>query len=81
MIEQLFGLKGCVDGLRIEPQLPDDWKTAEAARQFRGATFRVHYSRGPASHEVDGEVQDEWIIRNIQAGRTYDVIVVTERRE
>jgi cellobionic acid phosphorylase len=79
VIEQLFGLKGCVDGLRIEPQLPGEWETAEAIRQFRGATFRVHYSRGPASLQVDGVSRDEWIIRDIQARLTYDVNVVAER--
>src|SRR5690606_27182383 len=45
LIEGLFGLKGCPSGLLVEPQLPKDWQTAKARRQFRGATFEVSYSR------------------------------------
>src|SRR5690606_31344785 len=60
LIEGLFGLKGCSTGLLIEPQLPKDWPTAKATREFRGATFEVSYSRkagqAATSIRVDGAV-------------------------
>ncbi|NZA26568.1 NdvB protein [Luteimonas sp. SJ-92] len=79
LIEDLFGLKGCADGLRVAPQLPRDWQTARAERAFRGARFDVHYLRqsGVASIEVrvDGELLDGDCIGDIRSGRSSRVDV------
>lgn len=79
LIEGLFGLKGCPTGLLVEPQLPKDWSTAKATREFRGATFAVSYSRkaglAQAQITVDGKALQGNRIENIQAGATYNVEV------
>jgi cellobionic acid phosphorylase len=79
LIEGTFGLKGCPEGLRIEPQLPSDWQTAKAKRQFRGATFAVAYSRKAgikgAQVQVDGQLVANNLIEKIETGRTYQVAV------
>lgn len=79
LIEGLFGLKGCPSGLLVEPQLPKDWQTAKARRQFRGATFEVSYSRATGLETsrivVDGKTLATNCIENIQTGKTYKVEV------
>ena len=80
VVEELFGLKGEVDGLRIAPKLPADWATAKAVRQFRGATFEVTIERhDPAGSQpvisVNGNQLNGNLIREITAGRRYQVEV------
>jgi len=79
LIEGTFGLKGCPEGLRIEPQLPSAWETAKAKRQFRGATFDVTYTRkagvATAQVTVDGQLAANNLIDKIATGRTYQVAV------
>lgn len=79
LIENLFGVVGCKQGLRITPQLPDDWQSARITRKFRGATVNVAYTRNSELTEqrvtVDGQVFDDGVICNIQAGNTFEVKV------
>ncbi|MDQ2077714.1 GH36-type glycosyl hydrolase domain-containing protein [Marinimicrobium sp. ABcell2] len=79
LVEGLFGLRGERDGLRIAPQLPDDWQEAKVTRRFREATFEVEMVRMPErkglSVTVDGEALDGTLIRNPEAGRRYSVRV------
>lgn len=79
VVEQLFGLEGCAEGLKIHPQLPSDWSAASATRLFRGATFRVTYKRGGRVSgvliQVDGRPLEGNIIRDIRAGQEYKVDV------
>jgi cellobionic acid phosphorylase len=79
LIENLFGVVGCKQGLRIAPQLPDDWQSARITRKFRGATFNVVYTRNSeltkAQVTVDGQIIADGIISNIQVGKTSEVRV------
>lgn len=79
VIEGLFGLKGCSKGLKISPQLPADWASAAAIREFRGATFKVSITRSSSVSdvilEVDGEVINGDIISEFEAGQSYIVAV------
>ncbi|WP_339722862.1 hypothetical protein [uncultured Paraglaciecola sp.] len=79
LIENLFGVVGCKQGLRIAPHLPDAWQTARITRKFRGATFNVTYTRNRELSEqrliVNGECIAGQIISDIQAGKTWDVTV------
>ncbi|ESQ93921.1 GH36-type glycosyl hydrolase domain-containing protein [Asticcacaulis benevestitus] len=75
LIEGLFGLKGSREGLRIAPQLPASWASARVTRHFRGATFEVEISRGTPALNVDGEVVTGKVIRDIVAGKTYQISV------
>lgn len=45
--EQIFGLKGCAEGLLVCPQLPKAWQQAQAVRYFRGHKITVSYRRNP----------------------------------
>lgn len=79
LVEELFGLRGEGDVLRIAPQLPSHWPSARATRRFRGAVFETHIERvtGLARMRValDGQWQDDNAIEGIEAGRTYQVRV------
>jgi len=80
LIDGLFGVQGCADGLRLAPQLPSDWERASLIREFRGARFEISILR--ASHlndteiEVDGELLDGNLIKNIKANRSYIVAIL-----
>jgi cellobionic acid phosphorylase len=79
LIEQLFGLKGCAEGLRVEPRLPDAWTEASVERQFRGAHIAVHYRRVKGLEtmivNLDGCELDQPLIAAPRAGRHYRVDV------
>jgi cellobionic acid phosphorylase len=79
LVEELFGMRGDGDVLRIAPQLPSHWPSARATRRFRGAVFETHIERvtGLARMRValDGQWQDDNAIEGIEAGRTYQVRV------
>jgi len=78
MIDGLFGLTGTRAGLKIAPNLPSDWDTAKATRQFRGATFHVSYIRKSGQEgnriTVDGELLEGNVVTNI-ISRKYEVVV------
>ncbi|KAK7756227.1 hypothetical protein SLS62_001820 [Diatrype stigma] len=78
-VEGLCGLRGDAEGLRVHPQLPSAWDGMRATRRFRGAVFEVDIRRDPAVAEVtvtlDGAVLPRPHVRDIEAGRTYEVKV------
>jgi cellobionic acid phosphorylase len=80
LIDGLFGLRGDVNGLRIEPQLPSSWTKATVTRHFRGAEFQIEITRVSTSStvmiKVDGIVIDDPVIKNIKAGKKYEVQVI-----
>ncbi len=45
VVDKLFGLRAEEHGLRIDPQLPSQWKQAKAIRRWRGAVYEVQYQR------------------------------------
>jgi cellobionic acid phosphorylase len=79
LVEELFGLRGDGQALRIAPQLPSHWPRARAWRRFRGADFEVEIERvagrtGPRV-AVDGRWLDGDAFTGIEAGRCYQVRV------
>jgi len=79
LVEGLFGLKGDATGLSINPQLPSEWASAKAVREFRGATFYVNIRRAAVTQiavSVDGVRLAEPHIDNIVAGKQYQVDVL-----
>ena len=80
LIEELFGVRGCRQGLQIKPQLPADWQEAKITRKFRGATFEIHYLRSKDVLQntvyVEDNLIEENIIRKIEEDRNYKVRVV-----
>jgi cellobionic acid phosphorylase len=79
LIENLFGVVGCKQGLNITPQLPEHWQSANIIRQFRGATFNIAFLRSEHCQTQQVQVNTTLIegncINNIQAGETYEVHV------
>jgi cellobionic acid phosphorylase len=83
LVEQLFGLRGEGEALRIAPQIPAEWKHARAVRRFRGATIELEVRReatcGSMRVSVDGVVCAEASqarIHPVQHGRVYRVEVL-----
>ena len=82
IVEGLFGLQGCAEGLSVAPQLPSHWDNATVVRSFRGATFNVSITRADVSTTqvtVDKIQLTSTIITGIEAGKVYDVSVVIPR--
>ena len=78
LVEELFGLKGCPEGLSISPSLPCHWDNAAVTRHFRGARFHVKYRREGnefAVHLDDNRLNDP-VVTNVQSGAEYHVEVV-----
>lgn len=78
LIDGLFGLRGCAEGLRIEPKLPSSWQQASVIREFRGATFAVSFVRSESSDlevRLNGKLLNEPLIREFQPGQRYDLSV------
>jgi cellobionic acid phosphorylase len=79
LVEGVFGLRGCRDGLRIEPHLPSGWNKANAVRHFRGATYAVSYRRETATRNmrvtVNGCAVSDGVIPQAEAGTLVEVDV------
>ncbi len=77
LIDGLLGLKGCRQGLRVEPCLPSDWPSFEASRKFRGAIFNLVVTRDTDCDRrvisVNGKCIEGSSICDIQPGETYQV--------
>ena len=48
LVEGLFGVRGQGQALYINPQLPASWESAHLTRHFRGADFKIHFTRSNA---------------------------------
>lgn len=83
LVESLCGLRGDAEGLRVEPQLPSAWEGIKVRRVFRGAHFDVDIKREDVSRVevvLDGVRLSEPHIKDIEAGRQYQVSVSVPRR-
>jgi cellobionic acid phosphorylase len=79
LVEGMFGVKGCADGLLVEPQLPSNWPEARIVRLFRGARFEIQFKRemGVDAPQLwlDGLLLPELLIREFRVGQSYQVVV------
>ncbi|WP_228768421.1 GH36-type glycosyl hydrolase domain-containing protein [Shewanella sp. TC10] len=64
VIEQLVGLKGVKDGLKIQPQLPKTWNNISVKRQFRQASIKLDVLRSRDIDEQQVYVDDKQLIKN-----------------
>ena len=80
LIDGLFGIKGCKNGLTINPQIPSHWQEASIERIFRKAKFIIAIKRKQGINkmliDVNGIKIDNNIIKNIQAESTYHVQII-----
>ena len=78
LIEGLCGLRGDSQGLEIRPQLPSSWNGIKVTKIFRGAAFTFDISRADVENvtvELEGRILPKAHITDIEAGKTYRVLV------
>ncbi|MGI9532487.1 GH36-type glycosyl hydrolase domain-containing protein [Lutimonas sp.] len=79
LIDGLFGLKGEPGGLRIQPQLPDDWQKAQVVRTFRGAEFHVNILRSIEVNSMtvyqNERLLDDNLISDFKSGDTIQILI------
>ncbi|MBU1439142.1 MAG: NdvB protein, partial [Gammaproteobacteria bacterium] len=77
LVEGMFGVSGCPEGLRMAPQLPSHWTTASIVRRFRGARYDIQFIRQSNISQpqlwLDGVLLPELLIRDGQPGQHYQV--------
>lgn len=56
IVEGLLGLEATLEGLKLEPQLPEDWEGYRVVRRYRGTTYHIRVQRA-----APGEVRGLWI--------------------
>ncbi|MCW8345404.1 NdvB protein [Vibrio sp. ZSDZ65] len=75
VIEEMLGLKGCEEGLMIDPKLPSCWSELTVKREFRGAQFHVTYRRLPDIREaeihIDGIKLQGSVIKKVESQSNY----------
>lgn len=80
VVEGMFGVKGCAEGLQVQPQLPSHWPAASIVRLFRGARFEIAFRREAAVTApqlwLDGLLQPGLLIRESNPGQSYQVLVL-----
>ena len=80
LVQYVFGLKPCMDGLRIEPCLPPMWKQCSVEKDFRGAKYRIHFRQEGENGlvqeiRVNGAKHKQAVLP-YASGNSYDVVVV-----
>ncbi len=79
-IAMLLGVRGELDGLRIDPRIPDEWKSASVWRKWRDAEFDIDIKRSKkvksAQVLLDGQPQADNLIPPQPAGSKHHVIVL-----
>ncbi len=53
-VEQMTGVMATINGIRVEPNIPDDWNEASCYRVFKNAKYNVTVKRG-AETTVNGK--------------------------
>ncbi|ALS99908.1 GH36-type glycosyl hydrolase domain-containing protein [Lacimicrobium alkaliphilum] len=77
--EGLLGLRGCRQGLRVNPQLPAHWSQVRAIRHFRGARINVEIQRQATEKQqlyLDGVHVSGDCICGLQSGTEYQLKVI-----
>ena len=55
LINFVFGLKPCMEGLKLEPCLPPDWEICSITKQFRGCTYEITYRQVKCAEKTQTE--------------------------
>jgi cellobiose phosphorylase len=80
--QSILGVQPSLDGLRIDPCIPKEWKEYTITRRFRGAVYRIHVSNpdgvehGVKSVCVDGRSISGNLLPVAESGRTCRAEVV-----
>ncbi len=77
LIRNVFGLKAEMEGLRISPCLPDEWKDASITKKFRKAEYNISYVGGGCDVKLI-KVNEEILEGNLlpyEENKSYQVVV------
>lgn len=84
LYEGILGVKRDYAGLRIQPNFPADWGSAEMTRSFRGTDYHITYQnpdrieKGTPKITVDGAALCGNILPDFRDGKCHEVNVVLE---
>ena len=87
MTQAILGVRPELDGLRIDPCIPRDWRSARILRRFRGATYDIRIAnpdgmmKGVRSITIDGTALDGTLLPVFGDGSTRVVDVILGRIE
>lgn len=79
MSEYIIGVRGDFKGLKIDPCLPDTWKTCSVERDFRGARYKIDIynpeglQKGKVNLIVDGKPIDGNITPDFNDGNLHEI--------
>ncbi len=82
MSQDILGIKPTLEGLKVDPCIPDTMKGFSCSRKYRGSTYHIHVDnsagvqKGIAAMTVDGQPVDGNVIPLPQAGKTLEVKVI-----
>ena len=79
LIRFVFGLKPCLEGLKLDPCIPPEWKECSITKHFRGCIYEITYKKQEEGKEdiqviVDGQYWSEEVLP-MEKGKTYQVEV------
>lgn len=73
VLEQLYGLQATTEGMRLRPNLPEDWDEVSCTRRYKDAIYEVRYTKSVSSIQVNGK---EFVgdVLPYEANMTYHII-------
>jgi cellobiose phosphorylase len=78
-LEYILGVRPQLDGLLIDPCIPQAWDSFRVKRDFREATYRIavenpeHVSKGIKKIIVDGQEQPANLVPPFRDGKIHEV--------
>ena len=82
MSQDILGIKPTLDGLKVDPCIPDSMKGFQCTRKYRGSTYHIHVDnsagvqKGIAAMTVDGQPVEGNVIPLPESGKTLEVNVI-----
>ena len=82
MSQDILGIKPTLDGLKVDPCIPDSMKGFHCTRKYRGSTYHIHVDnsagvqKGIAAMTVDGQPVEGNVIPLPESGKTLEVNVI-----
>ncbi len=79
LVEELCGLKGCANGLLVEPKLPEKLNKLTGVRQFRGASINFVIEKVAGLNEMEITLNQQRVhgncLSDLSAGEHYQLSV------
>ena len=82
MSQDILGIKPTLDGLKVDPCIPDTMKGFQCTRKYRGSTYHIHVDnsagvqKGITAMTVDGQPVEGNVIPLPETGQTLEVNVI-----